>query len=42
MEDTKRWIEYLMETKEKLVMMGDFNSKEVKWEEWTVDGRKDS
>ena len=42
MEDTKRWIEYLMETKENLVMMDDFNSKEVKWEEWTVDGRKDS
>ncbi|MPC97700.1 hypothetical protein E2C01_093026 [Portunus trituberculatus] len=33
MEDTKRWKEYLMETKEKLVMMGDFNSKEVKWDD---------
>ena len=31
-----------METKEKLVMMDDFNSKEVKWEEWTVDGSEDS
>ena len=42
MEDTKRWIEHLMETKCKLVMMGDFNSKEVKWEEWTVNGSEDS
>ena len=42
MEDTKRCIEYLMETKEKLVMAGDFSSKEVKREEWTVDGGGDS
>ena len=42
LEDTERCVEAMMASKDDLMIMGDFNCKEVRWEEWSVDGSEES
>lgn len=42
LSETKEWLVKKIKENNKIVIMGDFNCKEINWEEWNTRGGEDS
>lgn len=42
LEDTRTCLAELLEENDDILLMGDFNCKEISWENWTTEGSESS